>query len=379
MEPEYDVVIVGAGLAGISAAKTLQERGWRTLCCDRRSFPRHKVCGEFLSPEAKRTLGELGLLECVERLRPRPIEHAEIDVGSGMPMRFPLEDVAYGISRYRLDAALHEAAESVGVRIAVRTLVTNIRRIADGYAIECRHEGERRSVTARAVIAAWGGQLVTRERPQAASHVSPTYIGLKSHYMNIEPGNAVELYGVPGGYVGIAPVDDGLANVAALIRSDQVKDGDSVHEKLRAAARANRRLQARLEAAVPVPGSQASVHPVVLDRRPRLWEEAGEYPLVGDAALMIPPLCGDGMSMALYTALRCARETDRYLKGEISLDQWRHAYERTVKRAVSGPLWWGRLAHRWIGTPALSRGIAPVLRRWSGLSGRIVRWTRLHI
>jgi|HigsolmetaGSP11D_1036233.scaffolds.fasta_scaffold02404_4 flavin-dependent dehydrogenase len=375
----YDVVVAGAGLAGISAAKALQERGWRTICCDRRSFPRHKVCGEFLSPEAKSILDELGLLSSVELLQPERINHAKLYMGQGRPIHLPLPDIAYGISRYRLDAALHMAAASVGVQIATRTLITRIRRDDDRYLVEARQGGERRCFAARAVIGAWGSQRVQTDASIVPDSSEPVYIGLKSHYTNLALKHAVELYTVPGGYVGVAPIDEGKANVAALIRNDRVQGPESILEKLEFAARGNRLLRSRLQGAMPVETSQASVHPIVLGKQPRLWDESEQFPLIGDAGLMIPPLCGDGMSIALYTARECAYIADRYLRGLIDLQEWRYQYEQAVHRKVHAPLRWGRLAHRCVVHPWLPRVLGPAIQYWPGISRRIVRATRLNI
>jgi flavin-dependent dehydrogenase len=118
---------------------------------------------------------------------------------------------------------------------------------------------------------------------------------------------------------------------------------------------------------------------VVLDRQPRLWDECGHYPLVGDAGTVIPPLCGDGMSIALYTGRECAVAADSYLRGEIDLREWRIQYEQSVLRALRGPLQWGLIAHRWATHPLLIRWTGRIASLWPGISTKIVRLTRLNM
>jgi choline dehydrogenase-like flavoprotein len=89
-----DVAVLGAGMAGSSVAKALADKGWDTLLIDRRPFPRHKVCGEFLSPESRTALQALGLWETVESLGPSPIERVRLVFESGPPLEIPLPGTA---------------------------------------------------------------------------------------------------------------------------------------------------------------------------------------------------------------------------------------------------------------------------------------------
>lgn len=376
MKTIRDVAVLGAGIAGSSLAKAMADRGWDTVLIDRHSFPRHKVCGEFLSPESQSTLKALGLGELVESLHPSMMTRVRLILSHGAVLDIPLPDRALGISRYALDQALHSAAIRSGVDVQTAAAVTSVSQSGGGYTIEISREGEKTVCEARAVIAAWGAN----PRSGLPGHPSNrsaknTFMGVKSHYRGIAMDAAVELYFFPGGYLGLAPVEGGIVNAAALLKREAFRvTGKSIPEIIEAAGRKNPKLDAKLAQAVPVPGTQAAVAPVKLSRRPVAWDV---IPRVGDASLMVPPLCGDGMSMGLRSARLCAPLADGYLRGEMSLSEWEREYTLSVRQEFTGPLRWGRLLQSLLGFPAVPRLLLGLAHLAPELAYEMVRATRL--
>jgi len=371
-----DAAVLGAGIAGSSLAKALADKGWETLLLDRQSFPRHKVCGEFLSPEAQGTLQALGLSETVKALAPSLIERIRLIFENGAEVNITLPNAAWGISRYSLDAALHLAAQQSGARLQTGTTVTAVRPSDLGYAIETKQNGKISSFEARSVIAAWGANkhagLPGYREPHAAK---PSYMGVKSHFRGIPMEPVVELYFFRGGYLGLCPVEDGLVNASALLARDSFANaGKTILTIMNAAARRNPRLNEKLAFAEPVHGSQAAVAPVHLNHKSLAWDR---LPLLGDAATMIPPLCGDGMSMALRSAALCAPLADRYLNGNFSMAGWQQAYTRAIKREFEGPLRWGSFLQWLFHMPSVSHWLPNAARIAPPLAQGIVRATRL--
>ncbi|WP_068774840.1 NAD(P)/FAD-dependent oxidoreductase [Paenibacillus sp. FJAT-26967] len=418
MIDKVDVAVLGAGLAGSTLAKMLADMGWSVSLIDRQQFPRHKVCGEFLSPESLQSLEECGLLQLVESLGPRTITEAYLVESGGSSVRIPLPGRAIGISRYCLDAALHEAAVKSGAQVYTASTVTGIHAPpvhpahstqGHGYTIEVRRHGHNFKLEARAVIAAWGagrrvpvtgagwrggadliGQPGTTVRAASRSAgAEPVYsanrrlpaaggtahVGVKSHFTGIGMGSSVELYFVPGGYVGLAPVEGGIVNAAALLPRELVRGTDSsVAGIIAAAARMNPKLQQRLEPAAPVAGSQAAVAPVDLQRGLTAWDV---IPQVGDATVMIPPLCGDGMSMALRSAALCAPLANSYLLGEIGLALWEERYTAALQREFNSPLRWGRLLQAALGVSWMPRAVMGLAQLSPALAAGLIQATRL--
>ncbi len=114
---EYDVVVIGAGPAGSCAAAALAARGWRVMLVERDRFPRHKVCGEFLSPEAQDSLRTLELYDELAGSAPVPLVEARLTAANGVAMRLSLPAKAWGLSRYAMDAALAQAAVQRGATL----------------------------------------------------------------------------------------------------------------------------------------------------------------------------------------------------------------------------------------------------------------------
>lgn len=378
MKRIYDAAVLGAGVAGSSVAKALADRGWDTILLDRHTFPRHKVCGEFLSPESQSMLNALDLRGRVESLQPSYITRIRLIMSHGAELDIPLPGTAIGLSRNALDPALHSAAISSGVDVQTQTTVTSVSSVSMSgrtYTIETKREGDTAAFEARAVIAAWGANPrsgLPRHNPDPPARNS--YLGVKSHFRGIPMEPVVELYFFSGGYLGLAPIEGGLVNAAALLKREAFRDTDkTIMGMIDAAARRNPKLSVKLAQAVPVLGSQAAVAPVNLSRMPAAWEG---IPRVGDASLMVPPLCGDGMSMALRSAGLCAPLADGYLRGEFSLSRWQREYTESIQREFTGPLRWGRLLQSLFSAPVVPRLLMGLAHCAPGLASRMVQATR---
>lgn len=378
MDTVYDAAVVGAGIAGSSTAKALADKGWRVLLIDRQQFPRHKVCGEFLSPESLCSLRSLGLLEAVTSLQPSEIRQVRLILNHGAVIDIPLPGTALGVSRYALDAAIHEAARRSGVDVVTGATAAGLDSIDRRYRIMTKQENGQQLYDVGAVIAAWGAnQRAGLLAHGAGGPVNKSYVGIKSHFRGIEMERVVELYFFSGGYMGICPIEGGAVNVAALLTQKAVKDADkSIAGMIAYAASRNERLAERMRAGIPVPGTQKAVAPVDPARKLIAWDS---FPHVGDASVMIPPLCGDGMSMALRSAQLCANAGHSYLCGDMTLGDWQREYSAAVEREFSGPLYWGRLLQGLLSVPAMPRMFAAIHGMAPGLTSKLIHLTRLSI
>jgi flavin-dependent dehydrogenase len=388
-----DVIIVGAGLAGSSMAAALARAGWDVLLVERDRLPRHKVCGEFLSPEAQGSLARLGLLDEVAALAPVPLYGAAITTPGGGSLAMSLPAPAWGLSRYALDEGLAAAAVRCGAEFWPATSVTGVTPRSDGSRMQLRRGRQSFTLCARAVIFACGRHSTAALPPRDAvddrvgdKRPWRRCAGLKRHYTGVAMEPRVELYLFPGGYVGINPIEAGAdgenagdprANVCALITYGAFQTlGKSLDCVLAAACERHPQLARRLQNAQPAPRSDCAVAPVDTERRPAPWDAQLGAPCLGDTAAMIPPLAGDGMAMALRSAELCLEPVHEFLAGALSPAGWADAYTRAWRKEFGGRLRLGRVLQSALTTPHLGDGLASAGRRWPALAQLMLAGTR---
>lgn len=379
MAQRYDIAILGGGVAGSSMAGALAAKGWRTLLIERHIFPRHKVCGEFLSPESARSLVSLGLDAPVESLRPAVMNRVKLIAAGESELDIPLPAPAFGVSRFALDYKLHQVAREHGAEVRTGTTVISVSPDERGYRIIARNRDGRYEMEARAAVGAWGRNPRHGLTTYARHLPRKSYIGVKAHYefASGEAGAAVELYFFVGGYAGVAPVGDGRINVAALMTQRAFDEaGRTVPGALGHIGVLNRAFQRRLAGAVSVEGTEAAVAQVEVSRKPVAWDQ---YAHIGDAAAVVPPLCGDGMAMALRSVELCSPLADGYLRGQLTLPAWRREYDRLLQREFSGPMRWGRWIQSVMGNKAAASLAVRLGLLVPGAAARIVQATRLSM
>jgi flavin-dependent dehydrogenase len=366
-------------LAGSSIAAALARQGWQVLLIEQDHLPRHKVCGEFLSPEAQHSLRRLDLYDDLAVLAPIPLTRAALTTARGVAIELPLPGQAWGLSRYTLDAALVAAAVRQGAELWPATTATVCTRQDDLYTLHLRRQGEATQVQARAVIMACGRHsrpgLLPQPIPPGRFHTGwRRCVGLKCHYRQVVMPPQVELFLFPGGYVGINPIEGGQANVCLLMTYDAFnRSGKSVAGAIAMAAAHHSLLAQRLNGATPVAGSECTVAPVDTLRPARPWAGVA---CLGDTAAMIPPLSGDGMAMALRSAELCAPPADDFLRGSLSLAGWASAYSGAWQAEFKQRLGLGRTLQTLLAKPVVGEVLVGLGRWWPGAADYLVRATR---
>ena len=318
----YDLVVAGGGPAGTSTAITAARLGARVLLLERGRFPRHKVCGEFVSPEA------LGLLESLLRgdqfalamLEKAPrIREARVFV-AGQCLQFPLPAAAASVSRFDLDAALWHAAEAAGVEARQAVAVQGVEE--GGTFSVATSAG---TFAAKSVVDAtgrWSNLNSAAELRPGSSRQNP-WLGIKAHFNEESPAQSVDLYFFEGGYCGVQPVGHGQVNTCALVRSDRARSLPevlSLHPRLQERSRDWR------------PATEAVVTAPFVLQEPRSLRSG--VLLAGDAAAVIDPFTGDGISRALHSGALAARALAAFWLGRMSLPEAALRYARDYERVL---------------------------------------------
>ncbi len=335
----YDAAIVGGGPAGCSAAIILALRGARVLLLEAKTYPHHKVCGEFLSPECGDSLDALGMMPLLNIYSPVQIETVRITTPDGTAWRTRFPGIALGISRSVLDATLAERARRVGVNVCEGTPVTAIDGdLRSGFTLELRTARGRGHIQSRTVIAAHGKRsALDRALKRRFLDQPQPFVALKNHFYGPPLPNHIDLHAFRGGYCGMSEIEGGTANVCFLVH-ESVFRGSDVGAFLD-----------WMQAQNPLLGEWLSKAETIHER----WLSIGQVPFVkksavvadilmaGDAAGLIVPLAGDGIAMALESGRLAAMKTGDFLTGKSSAAEllqrytleWRRAFGRRLMLA----------------------------------------------
>jgi geranylgeranyl reductase family protein len=306
-ERDAEVIVVGGGPAGSVTAALLAERGHRVLLLDKAHFPRHKACSEYVNPAGTRLLAALGLERELDALGAHRMEAMLIHAPGGQ--RFLADFAAaapgghaIGISRYRLDALLLDRARGAGVQVRegahVRDIVREGGRVRG---VVAAIGGTRESLHASLTIGADGRHgAISRALGLDVPRRWPRRTGLVAHFEGVAGLDRWgEMHVTGGGYVGLAPLESGLANIAVVAASEDVAGRPGSLEAFFAERLAAiPAVTAKLVGATRVGGIRG-VGPMA--RRARRVSGDG-FLLVGDAANFLDPFTGDG----IYEALRGA-------------------------------------------------------------------------
>jgi menaquinone-9 beta-reductase len=365
----YDTIIVGAGLAGCSAAIQLADRGHQVLLLEQQRYPAHKLCGEFLSIEVLGIFEHLGILDQVQRSGAQPINHTLLTTAGGASFTRTLPGTALGLSRYQLDLMLFERAIALGAKGYDGTIVKAIDGdLTDGFTVHTSR-GEFRS---RTVLGAYGKRSaldVKRDRP-FTRQPSP-WVGFKAHCSGLDLPGTIELHAFAGGYCGLSAIETGQINLCWIGHESVLQSGGD--QNLPAALYANPVLRDRL--------SHLKFDRTVQHRLRQIsFALKGTFDddvcLIGDTAGMITPLCGDGMAMALHTAEIVVPLVSDYLVGSISANTWKHQYQQQWQQEFKRRLQLGRLLHSAFIRPPIAQASVTLCQTFPAIGDWLIRNTR---
>ncbi len=340
------VTIVGGGLAGLTLGIGLRQRGVPVTIWEAGGYPRHRVCGEFISGGGQSTLARLGLLAGIEAAGVGYASDAAFHSTGGLIIRRRLPEAALCISRFRLDEWLAREFQRLG-----GDLRCGARWVGDLGPGMVRASGRR----VEPVTDAW------------------RWFGLKVHARDLELDADLEMHFVPAGYVGLCRLPGNEVNICGLFRNrTAVPDlGRRWREWL--GATGDSRLHARLAGAKLDEASFCSVAGLCL--RPQRAIRRRECS-VGDAVTMIPPVTGNGMSMAFESAELAIGPLTEFSFGSRTWDQTQRMIAAACDRRFSARLRWAGWLQRALFHPPARAGLLYLAARSEGLWRQVFARTR---
>ena len=306
-----DVVVVGAGPAGAATAVLLAERGFGVTLLDKAAFPRPKICGEYLSPEASRILDRLGVLKTVDQAGAQPLRGMRIVAPDGTVLdgTYPTagpwrgyRDHALALPREALDRILVERARSLPVDVRERHRVTGL-LTASGRVTGVKaqdEDGHPLELRAHLVVGADGRSSVVAASLGLARPHRLRRMALVQHVAGIEDlGDRGEIYVDPPDYAILNPVLPGLVNLGLVVPLAHAAPWSGrLDTFFRARLKQLRHLAPRLAGMEPA-GRLMAMGPLAYRvAEPRM----GGVLLAGDAAGFYDPFTGEGLYIALRSA-----------------------------------------------------------------------------
>ncbi|HEU4901730.1 MAG TPA: pyridine nucleotide-disulfide oxidoreductase, partial [Flavisolibacter sp.] len=338
---------------------------------EKETYPYHKVCGEYISFESLDFLLSLGL-PLNEWNLPK-IDTLQLSAPNGKVFTTKLPLGGFGISRYKLDSEMAEIAKAAGVHLLEKTKVDSIER-AHAFVIHFN----RQHVKATLCLAAFGKRSnldVKWNRPflQEQNQRLNNYVGIKYHVHASWPQNVIGLHNFENGYCGISRIEEGNYCLCYLTRAENLRrNGNSIEAMQHNVLFQNPLLRNIFQTSVVVQGFPVAISQISFAQKAKV--ENGVL-MLGDAAGMITPLCGNGMSIALHTAKIAALLGDAYLQKQISEAELAQRYSQQWRQHFGTRLRTGRLLQSFFGNNWLSNLFVGAFQKAPFLAGPVIRLT----
>lgn len=363
-----DVVIIGGGLSGLINARLLSQAGLDVLLIEKKQYPFHRVCGEYVSNETLPFLKSIGF---------DPFQYGAVQISrfrlsspKGSIMSLDLDMGAFGLSRYVFDHALYELAQSGNAHFQLGEKVLGVEQGEDSFRIKTAGKGE---IAAKVVIGAFGkrsnldaflGRRFFRQR-------SP-WVGVKHHLSTEHPEDLIELHNFRDGYCGISKVEEGRVCLCYLTARSQLKKHGNIQRMEDELLSRNPHLKRIFDHSERLYERPQVINEVSFARKPLI--ENGIL-MSGDSGGMIAPLCGNGMAMAIHSAKILSEHVIRYFAREIDRPTLEQEYTQAWKKEFARRLWVGRNVQRFFGNPNVTEMFVQTFRRLPGLSRWVVGQT----
>lgn len=355
------VTIIGGGLAGLVAAIEFATAQIPCILVERKTYPFHRVCGEYISNEVVPYLKSRDLFP--SSYDPPEIKTFQLSTIDGQSKIMPLDLGGFGISRYTFDSLLFERARSLGVASQLNTEVIGVEFRDDTFHIA----SDRGSWEADVVIGSFGKRSrIDRVMDRSFLRRRSPYVGVKYHVRTNHPDELIALHNFPGGYCGISNIEDGKSTLCYLSHVSNVKQYRNIAEMERNVLWKNPLLKRIFIESEFVFDKPEVINEVSFETKGPV---ENHVLMAGDAAGMIAPLCGNGMAMAIQSARLLAAEAIDFVLGKVSRDEMERRYSTRWQHEFGRRLWRGRQIQKLFGRELTSRiavslvmGIPPLAR-----------------
>ncbi len=327
-----DVIIIGGGLAGLCNAIHLSKLGKKVLLIEKNEYPKHKVCGEYISNE---------VLPYLDFLEVNPFDFGAVRINKFqlsttksniISAKLPLG--GFGISRYTLDLVLSEKAKENGVMILQDT-VLDVTFLKDFFQVETKQNS---IFTSKIAIGAFGKRsLLDVKMGRNFIQKKSPYLGVKIHVKGNFKEDLVALHNFKGGYCGVSKVENNAINLCYITNYATFKKYKNIADFQEQVVFKNNFLKEIFHNSEAIFEKPLSISQISFETKKPV---ENHILMCGDSAGMIHPLCGNGMSMAIQSAQLASKLILNYFNGEIEtrkelekqyIRQWNRKFSLRLK------------------------------------------------
>lgn len=361
------ITIIGGGLAGLVAGIELAHAGIPCILVEKKSYPFHRVCGEYLSNEVVPYLHQRGLFP--DEFNPPQIKTFELSTIDGESRIMELDMGGIGISRYSFDNHLYKKAAALGVAFRLNTEVTSVTFDDNVFQVKAGQLAWEADV----VIGSFGKRSrIDRSMNRSFLARRSPYVGVKHHIRTEHPDELIALHNFPGGYCGISNIEHGKSVLCYLTHVSNVRRHKSIVDVERHVLMRNPLLRRIFNESVFLFDKPEVINEVSFETKVPVEDH---MLMAGDAAGMIAPLCGNGMAMAIQSARLLSAEVIHFVQGKIGRDEMEQNYRQRWQQAFSGRLWRGRQLQKLFGRELTSRIAVSLVMNIPPLARSIIKNT----
>jgi flavin-dependent dehydrogenase len=367
-----DIAIIGGGLAGLTFAIQAADAGYHVMLFEKENYPFHKVCGEYISMESHDFLERCGVpLE--DWSLPR-INKLQVSDTKGKLYDFKLALGGFGVSRYQLDNALYELALKKGVTVFTGCKVNDVLYAGDEFIIQTNQSEH----TARIAAGCFGKRSNldvkwNRAFASAKPNKINNFVGVKYHIKYPQPADTISLHNFSNGYCGISRVENDTCCLCYLTTAENLRHaGNSIVEMEKQLLSKNAQLKAIFENATYLYEQPLAISQISFQQKTQV---ENHILMLGDAAGMITPLCGNGMSMAMHAGKIAFENARLYLSGQLNRAGLEKQYEMQWRQQFGTRMRVGRAVQSFFGGSWSTSFFLRTMRAFPKFSGMVIEQT----
>ncbi|MEL7145530.1 MAG: NAD(P)/FAD-dependent oxidoreductase [Bacteroidota bacterium] len=366
MSAMVDVIVVGGGLAGLISAIQIRKAGYEVSLIEKKEYPFHRVCGEYISNEVRPFLERNGLFP--SDANPANISTFWLTSTNGKKATLPLKMGAFGISRYAFDLWLYEKACSLGVNFLTGDAVADIHFEEDCFTLTLT---KGLSLKSRYVIGAFGKRsMLDKQLKRPFMTRKSPYVGVKYHLSTDFPEDVIALHNFQNGYCGISKVEGETYNLCYLSHRNNLRKYGGTAAMEEAVMWKNPHLRSIFQNADFHFSKPEVINEISFERKEPVIQH---ILMAGDSAGLITPLCGNGMAMAIHGAKLVSETMIKHkLQDRIAIEK---EYTAAWEKHFRNRLWAGRQIQRFFGSDSLSNIAVNLARYAKPIAGKLVEQT----